>query len=173
MCSPEFKEGLQYIGKKFNRSVVLDGGMVDVFWLKKEKKLDVSVANIACGYFNHRKDKELIIGKYLNSTLEFCERVATRMKSPSRHSAVIMLPGNVQEIVADRPKVKKSQYCATTICASLLNPNEEYIYCLKCRQKANFESCINKCSKCTKPIFREIELTLSLCLECRPKGFMF
>jgi tripeptide aminopeptidase len=168
MCDTAFKEGLSYLGKKFNRSLVLNGSMVEAFWLKKEKKLPISVANISCGFFNPRKNKEVVVGKYLNSTLEFCERVATKMKSPSFHTSIILLPGGVKEIVEDRPKIKKSQYCATTICSSLLSKNEDYIFCKKCREKSSFLGTGGQCSKCRKPIFREIEIIRGMCLECTP-----
>lgn len=159
LCSKDFHEKLEVLGKKHNYTTEY-GGQCDVSKLKTDRKLDISVANISCGYYRPNSDNERVIGKSVMRALIFAKDIAASIKEPSTHQ----LPSYTQSLAVVPKTPSPERECQN--CNRMLKP-ADIILCDDCMDKAcppmNISARASLCTVCGLRLYKMDEIEKKQC----------
>jgi hypothetical protein len=177
ICSKDFKEKLEKLGKKYNFQSV-KGGKCDASILKVERKLNISAVNISAGFYRPNSQDERIIEKDLMQVLQLSKDIAEEIKETSTHQCTAYYSqaspppittentalSRVRTIIPIARRLPGARECKK--CSQTLAP-EDVILCNTCMGKVNLGAPISIkavfCTICDVRLYKGEEIAKKQC----------
>lgn len=181
LCSEEFKELLNTIGKKYSYSATI-GMSTDVVTLKN-RGLGISACNLSCGYYNPHTKQEYINENDLLNCLEFCLAIA-KIKTVYPHTkpvtAVTKYPTTTSYSSYQSKECigcnKKLYFSDGRMCIECIRNNFVLVVkegkqtLIERVQEDETDEEVSRCLGCQDELRLNSEITYGVCVNCMSCG---